>query len=556
MDKFVVSARKYRPKGFEEVVGQEHITTTLTNAIQNNHLAQAFLFCGPRGVGKTTCARIVARMINGFDEVSADQLIGGAPTHMNIYELDAASNNSVDDIRALVEQVRFPPQYGKYKVYIIDEVHMLSNQAFNAFLKTLEEPPSYAIFILATTEKHKVIPTILSRCQIFDFKRIQISDIVHHLAKVAELEGIQAEPEALNFIAQKADGAMRDALSLFDLIATFSSDNAITYKKTIETLHILDHEYYFKAVECILQEDSAALLLLFDEILQYGFDAHLFVVGLAEHLRNLLVCKESSTAKLLPVTGSLQARYHHQATQVDKALVVSGLNLLMQCDIQYRASKSQRLLVELTLIKLAYMKQAIVFAETERKKTLALKNPPPIRIKEENTAVRPANAVAAVKPSSAAQIPKVPRLTDLHRRVQQHNDRATQQETTQSIPLTKELLHRIWQSLAAESKQEGKLKEQFFFEQTLPILEHTNLLWIELENDLEIQTLNKVSDAVRNRIAQEGYHVPTAIKSKVRETKRVEESKIPYSAKEKFAALAELYPSLTALKVKLGLEFD
>jgi DNA polymerase-3 subunit gamma/tau len=556
MDKFVVSARKYRPKGFEEVVGQEHITTTLTNAIQNNHLAQAFLFCGPRGVGKTTCARIVARMINGFDEATADQLIGGAPTHMNIYELDAASNNSVDDIRALVEQVRFPPQYGKYKVYIIDEVHMLSNQAFNAFLKTLEEPPSYAIFILATTEKHKVIPTILSRCQIFDFKRIQISDIVHHLAKVAEMEGIKAEPEALNFIAQKADGAMRDALSLFDLIATFSSDNAITYKKTIETLHILDHEYYFKAVDHILAEDSAALLLLFDEILQFGFDAHLFVVGFAEHLRNLLVSKESATAKLLPVTGSLQARYHQQGKVIDTAMLVSGMNLLMQCDIQYKTSKSQRLLVELTLIKLAYMKQALTFGEAERKRSLALKNPTGIRIKEEIAPQTVAAIATARKSATPTTTPKVPKLTELHEKVLQYDVQTGKKDNGQGALLTKNLLDTIWQELAAQAKENGKVQEHYFFAQTTPLLEHENLVWIELEGDLEIQTLGRVADTIRALIAQKGYQVPAAIKSRKRESQRVEDPKIPYSAKERLAALAEKYPAIAELKVRLGLELD
>jgi DNA polymerase-3 subunit gamma/tau len=267
MENFVVSARKYRPDNFNTVVGQDHITTTLANAIKNNHLAQALLFCGPRGVGKTTCARILAKMVNGFED-------DNPATSMNIYELDAASNNSVDDIRNLVDQVRYAPQHGKFKIYIIDEVHMLSNAAFNAFLKTLEEPPPYAIFILATTEKHKIIPTILSRCQIFDFNRIQIQDIADHLAKIAEQEEISAEPEALHLIAQKADGALRDALSIFDLIVTFSSNNGITYQDTIKNLHILDHDYYFRLADSILQENSTEVLLIFDEILSNGFDGH------------------------------------------------------------------------------------------------------------------------------------------------------------------------------------------------------------------------------------------------------------------------------------------
>ncbi|MCK5208361.1 MAG: DNA polymerase III subunit gamma/tau, partial [Cyclobacteriaceae bacterium] len=297
MSDFIVSARKYRPKGFEEVVGQEHITTTLQNAIDNKQLAQALLFCGPRGIGKTTCARIVARLINEFDAQEGE---GASP--LNIYELDAASNNSVDDIRNLIDQVRYPPQFGKYKVYIIDEVHMLSNQAFNAFLKTLEEPPSYAIFILATTEKHKVIPTILSRCQIFDFNRIQNSDIADHLRSIAEKEGVEAEEEALHLIAQKADGALRDALSIFDLIVTYSSDSKITYENTISNLHILDYDYYFKITDQLLDQDHSGALLTFEDILSEGFDGHNFIIGLSEHFRNLMVSKDQATVRLLQVS--------------------------------------------------------------------------------------------------------------------------------------------------------------------------------------------------------------------------------------------------------------
>ena len=358
MDQFVVSARKYRPTGFEEVVGQEHITTTLKNAIDNNQLAQALLFCGPRGVGKTTCARILARMINQFDEKSEGNTL-------NIFELDAASNNSVDDIRNLIDQVRYPPQYGKYKVYIIDEVHMLSNAAFNAFLKTLEEPPSYAIFILATTEKHKVIPTILSRCQIFDFNRIQVSDISGHLARIAEKEGIAAEEEALHLIAQKADGALRDALSIFDLIVTFSSGKNITYQSTINNLHILDYEYYFKLVDYLMAEDLPNTLLLFDEILKLGFDGHNFIVGLSEHLRNLLVCKDNATVQLMEVPDNTKQKYIEQANKTSMSFLLSSLNLSNQCDLSYKSSKNQRLHVELTLMKLAHISAAVSLATLE-----------------------------------------------------------------------------------------------------------------------------------------------------------------------------------------------
>ena len=360
MENFVVSARKYRPKGFEEVVGQEHITTTLTNAISNNHLAQAFLFCGPRGVGKTTCARILAKMINEFDETQENNL--------NIYELDAASNNSVDDIRNLVEQVRYPPQEGKYKVYIIDEVHMLSNAAFNAFLKTLEEPPPYAIFILATTEKHKIIPTILSRCQIFDFNRIQVSDISNHLKKIAAQESITAEDEALHLIAQKSDGGLRDALSIFDLVVTFSSDNSITYQNTIKNLHILDYDYYFKVTDSLLAEDRSAILLTFNEILKEGFDGHNFIVGLAQHFRNLLICKDKATVQLLEVSDNVKARYEEQAQNASVSFLITALNIASNCDTGYKNSKNQRLHVELSLVKMAHINQAMQLGAELKKK--------------------------------------------------------------------------------------------------------------------------------------------------------------------------------------------
>ncbi len=352
MDNFVVSARKYRPLGFDEVVGQEHITTTLKNAIDNNKLAQALLFCGPRGVGKTTCARIVARLINGFEEKAE-------VNSLNIFELDAASNNSVEDIRSLIDQVRYPPQFGKYKVYIIDEVHMLSNAAFNAFLKTLEEPPSYAIFILATTEKHKVIPTILSRCQIFNFNRIQVSDISKQLKKIAEREGIQAEDEALHLIAQKADGALRDGLSIFDLMVTFSSSHKVTFSDVLNNLHILDYDYYFKMVDGLLSENSAGPLLLLDEILKKGFDGQNFISGLGEHLRNLLVSQDARTVTLMEVPESVKQKYLSQAQAAPPSLLLSWLNIASTCDINYKISKNQRLLVELALMKMAYVNAAL-----------------------------------------------------------------------------------------------------------------------------------------------------------------------------------------------------
>ncbi len=370
MENFVVSARKYRPSNFKSVVGQNHITTTLKNAIKNNHLAQAFLFCGPRGVGKTTCARILAKTINcqnltadfeACNECDSCKAFNNNAS-FNVHELDAASNNSVDDIRNLVEQVRYAPQQGQYKVYIIDEVHMLSNQAFNAFLKTLEEPPKYAIFILATTEKHKIIPTILSRCQIFDFNRIQVNDISSHLRYIAEEEKIEAEEEALRLIATKADGALRDALSIFDLIVTYSAGDKLTYQETISNLHILDYDYYFKVVDALLEGSIASSMLIFDEILKKGFDGNNFITGLTEHLRDLLVCKDPATIELILVSESAKDRYLDQSQKASTSFLLSALNICNLCDIHYKASKNQRLHVELALMKLAKLPQAITLA--------------------------------------------------------------------------------------------------------------------------------------------------------------------------------------------------
>ncbi len=359
MDNFVVSARKYRPITFDAVVGQESITSTLKNAIKNNHLAQAFLFTGPRGVGKTTCARIFAKTINcenpGENLEPCDQCEScvsfNRNNSFNIHELDAASNNSVEDIRRLVEQVRIPPQVGKYKVYIIDEVHMLSQAAFNAFLKTLEEPPAYAKFILATTEKHKIIPTILSRCQIYDFNRITVKDIVKYLEYVAKSEGVEAEAEALHVIAQKADGAMRDALSIFDQIVSFSG-NKITYKATIENLNVLDVDYYFRLVDFFLAGDISSALMIFNEIISNGFDGHHFINGLASHLRNLLVGKDSQTIALMETSEGIKQQYLKQAAVCDLRFLINAIDICTKVDINYKGSSNKRLLVELNLMKL------------------------------------------------------------------------------------------------------------------------------------------------------------------------------------------------------------
>lgn len=367
MENFVVSARKYRPITFDSVVGQSHITTTLKNAIRNNHLAQAFLFCGPRGVGKTTCARILAKTINCLNLTAETEPCNQCDScrafsenaSLNITELDAASNNSVDDIRSLIDQVRYPPQFGKRKVYIIDEVHMLSTAAFNAFLKTLEEPPSYAIFILATTEKHKIIPTILSRCQIFDFNRIQIKDMSNHLADIAQKENIAVDTEALDIISQKADGGLRDALSLFDLNVTFAAGQKLTYKQVIENLHILDYDYYFRITDALLQENLSQALLIFDEIQRKGFDAHNFVIGLCDHFRNLLVCRDNATIHLLEVADNIKQKYMVQANISSPSFLLTAMNIGNECDLHYKSSKHQKFHVELCLMKLANIKSAL-----------------------------------------------------------------------------------------------------------------------------------------------------------------------------------------------------
>ncbi len=373
MENYIVSARKYRPVTFDTVVGQHSITSTLKNAIKTAHLAQAFLFCGPRGVGKTTCARILAKTINCFnitqnieacDECESCKSFNEGHS-LNVYELDAASNNSVDDIRALIDQVRFAPQLGTHKVYIIDEVHMLSQAAFNAFLKTLEEPPKHAIFILATTEKHKIIPTILSRCQVFDFNRIQIEDIANHLAHIAEKETIEAEKEGLHIIAQKADGALRDALSMFDQIVSFSG-NKITYQDVIDNLNILDYDYYFKITDAIITNNISNALLIFNEILNNGFDGHNFINGLSEHLRNLLVCQDNATVNLLEVGPSIKEKYLEQSKKINLNDLISFLSITSQTDTTYKSSKNKRLLVEVMLMQLCSRN----YSQDEKKKPI------------------------------------------------------------------------------------------------------------------------------------------------------------------------------------------
>ena len=401
MDNYIVSARKYRPSTFRSVVGQKSLTTTLKNAIQSNKLAHAYLFCGPRGVGKTSCARIFAKTINCLNPTADGEACNACEScrafneqrSYNIHELDAASNNSVDDIRTLIDQVRIPPPIGKYKVFIIDEVHMLTTAAFNAFLKTLEEPPHHALFILATTEKHKVLPTILSRCQIYDFSRISIADMVEHLQYVSSQEGVTAEPEALNVIAQKADGGMRDALSIFDQVVSFTNGN-ITYQAVIDNLNVLDYEYYFRLTDAILSGNVRASLLILNEILGKGFDGQNIITGLAGHFRDLLVCRDESTLVLFEVGASIRERYKEMAKRCPDQLLFKAIELANTCDLNYRASRNKRLLLELTLIQLCQLTQVA----DDKKKALI----------EPIAGTNPSSqAVNSGKPQQPPQVPSV-----------------------------------------------------------------------------------------------------------------------------------------------------
>jgi len=431
MENFVVSARKYRPMTFDTVVGQGSITNTLKNAIRNNTLAQAFLFCGPRGVGKTTCARIMAKTINclhptenleACNECESCRAFNNNAS-FNIYELDAASNNSVEDIRSLVDQVRIPPQIGQYKVYIIDEVHMLSAAAFNAFLKTLEEPPAYAKFILATTEKHKIIPTILSRCQIFDFKRITVDDIAKHLAFVAQSEGVAAEPEALNIIAQKADGALRDALSIFDQMVSFSGKN-ITYKDVIDNLNVLDYDYYFQIVDHILHGNTSDILLILNDIISKGFEPQHFINGLGNHLRSLMVCKDPVTVQLLEVSEQLRQRYIAQSQACPMPFLIRALEINNKCDIDYRAANNKRLHLEIALLKMcALCNQALNLPTTQAQPVQMAQNRPaqtvnPIVPSGVSTGSTSA-ATKVPKPEVTAKVPEANRIAEVPTTAQQ-----------------------------------------------------------------------------------------------------------------------------------------
>jgi DNA polymerase-3 subunit gamma/tau len=584
MENFVVSARKYRAATFDSVVGQSHITTTLKNAIKNNHLAQAFLFCGPRGVGKTTNARILAKTINCENitkDIEACDVCDSCKSFnnnasFNVHELDAASNNSVDDIRSLVDQVRYPPQYGRYKIYIIDEVHMLSNAAFNAFLKTLEEPPKYAIFILATTEKHKIIPTILSRCQIFDFNRIQVKDIADHLAMIAKKEEIKAEAQALHLIAQKADGALRDALSIFDLIVTFSSNNTVTYKTTIENLHILDYDYYFKMTDSLRNQDLPSALLTFDEIIRDGFDGHHFIVGLSEHFRNVMVCKDTSTIKLLEVADDIKKKYAEQAASTSLSFLLSALNIAGNCDLQYKNSKNQRLHVELALMKMAYLTSAINLSNTNSTEELkkkpdtltepAKKEPVITSVQEEpvqkKEATPPQEEVKAVentfsKPPQNKLTTKIPKLSDLKSEVKTVAVKEEQvSEPVQTYSNRKFSFDEIkehWHTYTSNMKKEGKRSEFVILDREISLLEDGFTIKLQLDNivqqDQLISFKTDLLDFLRKKIQNNQVMLEVVVVER-------DEKRRMYTSDEKYKYLAEKYPIVEDMKKRFGLETD
>ncbi len=512
MENFVVSARKYRPITFDTVVGQKSITSTLKNAIRNQHLAQAFLFCGPRGVGKTTCARILAKTINCLnlsDKIEACNKCESCTSFnesasFNIHELDAASNNSVEDIRNLVDQVRVPPQVGQFKVYIIDEVHMLSQQAFNAFLKTLEEPPAYAKFILATTEKHRIIPTILSRCQIFDFKRITVDDISEHLHFVAESENVTASEDALHIIAQKADGALRDALSIFDQLVSFAG-NDLTYEKVIQNLNVLDYDYYFKIVQHILRGDASNTLLIINEIIDNGFDGQHFIIGLGEHLRNLLVCRDPATTNLLEVSENLKKKYLDQSGHCETDFLLRAMAIINQCDVEYKHSNNKRLNLELSLLQMCALKGfPSDRPDPDEKKSPALPSP-------DSKPAAPAAPKAekkAVEPEPKVKMPAPPKVEEPENKYDAADDALI---SHLSIKNASKVLNGDKEKQNTEKTPEQKNKSEFSQEQL-------NAIWKEGIPGFCKHSQNLLSSlTAKSPVLKENYVIDITADSKVLE---------------------------------------
>ncbi len=565
MNDFIVSARKYRPTSFDAVVGQNSITLTLQNAIESNQLAQSFLFCGPRGVGKTTCARIFAKEINQFNNDSEIDDFS-----FNIFELDAASNNSVDDIRNLTDQVRVPPQTGKYKVYIIDEVHMLSQSAFNAFLKTLEEPPKHAKFILATTEKHKIIPTILSRCQIFDFKRVTVSDISNHLSFVASKENIKFEPEALNLIAQKSDGAMRDALSLFDRLVSFSSDN-LTYEKVIEHLNILDYEYYFNITESLLNNEISVILDVFNQILVNGFDGQEFINGLAKHLRDLLVVKNKETLKLLEKSDLLKERYLEQSSLCDINFLIEALSMCNECDIQYKNANNKRLLVELCLIQISSIghfsvekkksKKFIASEKLENEKislnNMLIKNEVSLdkgmSVKNEASLDKGMSVSAILNeksPEMKSKTISISNFLQANKDLSEENIKITKKRKRE---FSEEELVVVWSDLINEIRNKGKSNLAIALGANEPELKQDFVIDITLINSSQVEILEEEEYTVLNFLRENLQNDYITIIKRI--TKDVKKDML-YTNRDKFNKMLKDNHHLQRLRIELGLDPD
>lgn len=580
MDTFIVSARKYRPSTFKSVVGQEALTTTLKNAIVGNKLAHAYLFSGPRGVGKTTCARIFAKTINCMNLTPDNEACNNCESCVafnqqrsyNIHELDAASNNGVDDIRMLIEQVRIPPQIGKYKVYIIDEVHMLSQFAFNSFLKTLEEPPSHAIFILATTEKHKIIPTILSRCQVYDFNRINIADIVEHLQYVAQEEGVTAEAEALNVIAQKADGGMRDALSIFDQTASFTQGN-ITYRAVIENLNVLDYEYYFRLTNAILAGNVVDCLLILNDILNRGFEGQYIISGVASHFRDLLVCKDPKTASLFEVGASIRDQYIDTAKQCSNEFLYKAIEIANECDLNYRVSKNRRLLLELTLIKLCQLQENPTSAaekksslkpiektasesktsqtEVKRSDATPKAETAPIQKKTEQTPDETSKPTTPVKKKSALKGMGISILSLRDQKEEEPEEEKKASTGNGNNPFTEKELKEAWDEYAANLKGEPLLKNTMSLYH--PRLISDVIFEVEVNTEINKEYLTNSSLSILSFLRSKVKNDDLTMTIKIAEGNAI---KKPLTSREIFDEMAKKNPSLLKLSDEFGLELN
>lgn len=561
MEEYIVSARKYRPATFDSVVGQHALTETLRNAIRQNHLAHAYLFCGPRGVGKTTCARIFAKTINCLSPTDSHDACNECEScqafneqrSFNIHELDAASNNSVDDIRNLIDQVRIPPQIGKYSVYIIDEVHMLSAGAFNALLKTLEEPPSYAIFILATTEKHKVLPTILSRCQVYDFARITVADIIAHLQYVASKEGISVTEDALNVVAQKADGGMRDALSIFDQLVAFCG-NTITYEQTIEVLNVLDTEYYFRLVDAARTNDVSAALLLLNDVLQRGFDAGHFITGFAQHLRDVLVSKDPATVALLETSDAIRKRYAEQAKQCDAQWLFRALDTVNTCDINYRTARNKRLTVELCLVKLT---QLNVQASQPAAKPAPSQPTQPSQFKPSSPPSTPRPSMPTNPPAAqSTKIPSIPSLNAVPKpQVESTKQQApitnTPPQEESNSPFTVDQFRGAWAGLYRIFKDEPRLMA-VLKEYTPELIDQEHCV-LRLANPWQKEAFKQYGKAVMDHMRQTLHNNKLQLTVHVTEQQNTRRA---YTSEEKYKVLLEKNEALANLKTALALQLE